>query len=137
MTDTKSLAERIEIIPRNKIEDSRGWFLKAITGKEKGLPNCTGEIYTVYSKEGASRGGHYHIKAKEWFTLLTGKCVLELKDINTDELMTIELDSGKSVTVVIPPNIAHRFDAVKKYPFLVLAYTDQLYNQKDTIVSEF
>ena len=110
---------------------------KSNNRKRKGLPNCTGEIYTVYSKEGASRGGHYHIKVKEWFTLLTGKCVLELKDINTDELMTIELDSGKSVTVVIPPNIAHRFDAVKKYPFLVLAYTDQLYNPKDTIICEF
>lgn len=133
MTDIKSLAEKIEIIPRKKIEDSRGWFLKVITGKENGLPAYTGEIYTVFSKNGASRGGHYHIQATEWFTLLQGKSNLELYDILTHERLTILLDINNPITIVVPPNVVHRFDAIEQQPFLLLAYTDILYKPDDTI----
>lgn len=137
MTDIKPLSERIEIIQRKRIEDSRGWFLKTITGLEKGLPNHTGEIYTVYSENGAPRGGHYHKEATEWFTLLVGKSRLELKDIKTNELVTIELDANKPITIVIPPFVAHRFDSIGDNSFLLLAYTDTIYNSKDTILSDF
>lgn len=133
MTDIKPLAERIEIIPRKKIEDNRGWFLKVITGKENRLPAFTGEVYTVYSEDGASRGGHYHIKATEWFTLLQGKAKLELYDVNTNERYTIELDTDIPRTVVVPPNVAHRFDSINKESFLLIAYTNVLYKPEDTI----
>ena len=137
MTDIKPLSERIEIIQRKRIEDSRGWFLKTITGFEKGLPNHTGEIYTVYSENAAPRGGHYHKKATEWFTLLVGKSRLELKDIKTNKLMTINLDANKPITIVIPPYVAHRFDAIDGNSFLLLAYTDVFYDPLDTISIEF
>ena len=137
MTDIKSVSERIEIIPRNKIEDNRGWFLKAITGYEKGLPKHTGEVYIVFSENGASRGGHYHKEAKEWFTLLSGCAKLHLKDILTNELMSIDLDSSKPLTIVIPPFIAHRFDAIEKESFLLLAYADVIYDSTDTIVLDY
>lgn len=137
MTDIKSLAERIEIIPRKRIEDNRGWFLKVITGKEKGLPAYTGEIYTVYSKNGASRGGHYHIQATEWFTVLYGKSNLELFDMLTHERLTILLDINEPRTIVVPPNVAHRFDAIELQSFLLVAYTDVLYKPEDTISYNF
>lgn len=137
MADIKPLSERIEIIPRKRIEDNRGWFLKVITGLENGMPNHTGEIYTVYSENGAARGGHYHKAATEWFTLLTGKSVLMLKDLRTDELMSIELDSEKPFTIVIPPFIVHRFDAINNITFLLIAYTDVIYDPSDTFASDF
>lgn len=137
MADIKLLSERIEIIQRKRIEDRRGWFLKAITGLEKALPPRTGEIYTVYSKDGASRGGHYHKDATEWFTLLVGKSKLELKDINTRESMNIFLDACEPTTIVIPPFVAHRFDAIGENSFLLLAYTNILYDPKDTIPFDF
>ena len=137
MTDIKMLAERIEIIPRKKIEDNRGWFLKVMTGRENGLPTYTGEIYTVYSENGASRGGHYHIQATEWFTLLHGKANLELYDIHTKERHTIELDTEEARTIVVPPNVAHRFDAFENKSFMIIAYTNCLYEPTDTITKNF
>ena len=136
MTDIKPLSERIEIIQRKRIQDNRGWFLKTITGFENGLPDHTGEIYTVYSENGASRGGHYHKKAKEWFTLLTGVARLELKDTQTNELLTIEIDSENPLTIVVPPYVAHRFDTNNNNSFLLLAYTDIIYDPLDTITYE-
>jgi len=137
MTDIKPLAERIEIIPRKRIEDNRGWFLKVITGKEKGLPAFTGEIYTVYSENGASRGGHYHIQATEWFSVLQGKSKLVLYDMLTHEELTILLDINEPRTIVVPPLVAHRFDAIEQQSFLLLAYTDILYKPEDTISFNF
>ena len=136
MTDIKPLSERIEIIPRKRLEDSRGWFLKVITGKENGLPPYTGEIYAVFSENGASRGGHYHIQATEWFTVLQGKSKLALYNVHTHEKLTILLDSDEPKTILVPPNVAHRFDAVNDEPFLLLAYTDKLYKSDDTISFE-
>lgn len=137
MTDIKPLSERIELIKRKRIYDSRGWFLKAITGLEKGLPNHTGEVYIVSSINGAPRGGHYHKRATEWFTLLTGSARLELKDIRTNEVKSIELNVTQPVTIVVPPYIAHRFDAIDNNSFLLLAYIDVHYDPDDTIQMNF
>lgn len=137
MTDIRTLAERIEIISRKKVVDNRGWFLKVITGKEKGLPSYTGEIYTVYSENGASRGGHYHIQATEWFTVLQGKVNLVLYDMLTLEKCSILLYIDDPKTIVVPPNVAHRFDAIEQNSFLLLAYTDMIYKPEDTITYEF
>ena len=137
MKNIKPLSERIEIIPRKKITDDRGWLLKVITGKERGLPAYTGEVYTVFSEDGACRGGHYHEEATEWFTILQGKANLVLLDMNTSEKHTIFLDIAEPQTIVVPPDIAHRFDAIEQQSFLLLAYTDMLYKPEDTLAVDF
>ena len=136
MNVTKKLSEQIEIIPRKIIRDSRGWFLKAITGTEKGLPIKTGEIYVVSSENGSYRGGHYHKRATEWFTLLMGEAILKLKDISTGELISIHLSSTKPETVVVHPFIYHRFESIESNQFVLLAYTNMTYDPADTIQYE-
>lgn len=37
-----SQIDKVRIIPRRLIADERGWFLKAITGTEKGISSHTG-----------------------------------------------------------------------------------------------
>ncbi len=129
-----ALKEKITIIERKKLGDSRGWFLKVIDGKEEGLPNHTGEIYLTHASGlNQVRGNHYHPKAKEWFTLLEGKAELKLKDMDTNELYSIMLDEDVPQTIVVPPNVAHAFINIQEEPFLLLAYTDELYDPKDTI----
>ena len=129
-----TLKEKIEIIERKKLGDSRGWFMKVIDGKEKGIPNHTGEIYLTHASGlDQVRGNHYHPKAKEWFILLEGKAELKLKDMDTSELYSLILDKNIPQTIVIPPNVAHAFINIQEEPFLLLAYTDELYDPKDTI----
>lgn len=128
-----NLESKISIISRKKISDQRGWFLKVIEGKENHLPKHTGEIYIVSGMPGESRGGHYHNKAVEWFTLIEGNAVLRLQDIQTGEKKEIELSDDKPVTVFVPQYIAHVFVNRGNAPFVVIAYTDQLYKPDDTI----
>ena len=127
------MIEHVKIIPRHLIKDSRGWFFKAITGKEEGLPQNTGEVYLTMGKPGQTKGGHYHPKAVEWFTIIEGEAILKLEDIETHERKEILLSLEKEITVFIPNKVAHALVNNGDRDFILLAYTDKLYDPADTI----
>ena len=128
-----SQIDKVRIIPRRLISDERGWFLKAITGTEEGIPSHTGEVYLTMGKPGQGKGGHYHPEAVEWFTVIEGEAVLQLEDIATHERRDIEMSLEKAITVFIPNNVAHIVKNNSDKDFILLAYTDKLYDSKDTI----
>lgn len=132
----KTLKERAIIIQRKLIADDRGWFLKAITGTEKNIPSHTGEVYLTMGKPGQAKGGHYHPEALEWFTIIEGSAILKLEDIETHERLDIPMSLDKAITVFIPNNVAHIVVNDSDNDFILLAYTDKLYDPKDTIAYE-
>ena len=128
-----SQIEKVRIIPRRLIADDRGWFLKAITGTEEDIPSHTGEIYLTMGKPGQAKGGHYHPEAVEWFTIIEGSAILKLEDIETHERLDIEMPFEKAQTVFVPNNVAHIVVNNSDKDFILLAYTDKLYDPTDTI----
>jgi len=128
------LKDRIKIIPRRLIKDERGWFFKAITGTEENIPSHTGEVYLTMGTKGQIKGGHYHSRAVEWFTVIEGKAKLKLEDIETHEKMEIMMSLEEAILVFVPNNVAHMFENVSNDNFIVLAYTDLLYDPSDTII---
>lgn len=125
--------DKVQIIQRRLIADERGWFLKAITGTEENIPSHTGEVYLTMGKPGQAKGGHYHPEAVEWFTLIQGAAILKLEDMETHERKEIEMSLDKAITVFIPNNVAHVVVNNSNDSFILLAYTDKLYNPSDTI----
>ena len=128
-----SQIDKVRIIPRRLIADDRGWFLKAITGTEEDIPSHTGEVYLTMGKPGQAKGGHYHPEAVEWFTIIEGSAILKLEDMETHERMDIEMPFEKAQTVFIPNNVAHIVVNNSDKDFILLAYTDKLYDPSDTI----
>ena len=128
-----SQIEKVRIIPRRLIADDRGWFLKAITGTEEDIPSHTGEVYLTMGKPGQAKGGHYHPEAVEWFTIIEGSATLKLEDMETHERMDIKMPFEKAQTVFIPNNVAHIVVNNSDKDFILLAYTDKLYDPSDTI----
>ena len=133
---TMAQIDKVEIIQRRLITDDRGWFLKAITGTENHLPSHTGEIYLTMGKSGKTKGGHYHLLAVEWFTIIQGDVLLRLEDVVTHEQREIELSLDKAITVFIPNYVAHAVVNSCDNDFILLAYTDRLYDPSDTIPYE-
>lgn len=128
-----AIKDKIKIIPRRLIKDDRGWFLKVITGTEEHIPNHTGEVYLTMGKPGQTKGGHYHPRAVEWFTLISGKAMLKLEDIQTHEKLHMEVSFDDAITVFVPNCVAHAWENIGNEDFILLAYTDLLYDPKDTI----
>ena len=127
-----SQIDKVRIIPRRLIADDRGWFLKAITGTEEDIPSHTGEVYLTMGKPGQAKGGHYH-PAVEWFTIIEGSAILKLEDMETHERRDIEMPFEKAQTVFIPNGVAHIVVNNSDKNFILLAYTDKLYDPADTI----
>lgn len=127
------LKDRVKIIDRILIKDERGWFLKVITGREDGLPQHTGEVYLTMGKPGQIRGGHYHSLAVEWFTIIEGAATLRLEDIESHEKMELKLCFDDTKTVFVPHGVAHAFFNESDRDFVLLAYTDRVYDPEDTI----
>lgn len=124
----------VTIINRKLIKDDRGWFLKVITGTEAEIPSHTGEVYLTMGKPGQAKGGHYHPVAVEWFTLIQGSAILKLEDVESHEKREIEMSLEKAITVFIPNNVAHVVvNNSNDKDFILLAYTDKLYDPEDTI----
>lgn len=130
-----SRLDTVVFIPRRRIADARGWFLKAIDGKEAHLPPRTGEIYVVYAEPGKERGNHYHPETAEWFTLLKGAAELIVQDLETGERRSWILSEETPQTVYVPAGIGHVFVNTSKTgePFILLAYAENLYEPSDTI----
>lgn len=128
-----SQIEKVRVIPRRLLKDDRGWFLKAITGTEEDIPSHTGEVYLTMGKPGQSKGGHYHPEAVEWFTIIEGVAILKLEDMETHERRDIEMSLERAITVFIPNNVAHIVVNNSDKDFILLAYTDKLYDPADTI----
>ena len=84
-------------------------------------------------KPGQAKGGHYHPEAVEWFTIIQGSAVLKLEDMKTHLRRDIEMSLDKAITVFIPNNVAHVVVNNSNCDFILLAYTDKLYDPKDTI----
>ncbi len=127
------LEDRIQIIKRKRISDSRGWFLKVINGKEDFLLNHTGEVYIISADPGECRANHYHNKAREWFSLIKGKAEMKLEDVKTKESISISLSEEDPVTIFVPPGIAHSFNNKGYGAYILVTYTDVLFDPKDTI----
>jgi dTDP-4-dehydrorhamnose 3,5-epimerase-like enzyme len=132
-----SQIDKVRIIPRRLIADERGWFLKAINGTEEDIPAHTGEVYLTMGKPGQAKGGHYHPEAVEWFTIIEGSAILKLEDMETHERREIEMPFEKAQTVFIPNNVAHIVVNNSDKDFILLAYTDKLYDPADTISFKF
>ena len=125
--------DKVQIIKRRLIADERGWFIKAITGTEENIPSHTGEVYLTMAKPGQAKGGHDHPEAVEWFTLIEGEARLQLEDMETHQKMEIPMSLEKAETVFIPNGVAHIVVNLSERDFILLAYTDKLYDPQDTI----
>jgi dTDP-4-dehydrorhamnose 3,5-epimerase-like enzyme len=122
-----------EIIPRKKIPDSRGYFLKIMHGSEPMDDNRFGEIYLVKGEAGKSRANHYHDVATEWFTVIQGKVSLILEELSSGEQVSIYMDADSPFTVKVAPGIAHSLVGIDGADYMLLAYSDKPYVPTDTI----
>jgi len=131
---SKLLKDKIKILSPKYIRDERGWFMKVLTGYEDNLSKIVGECYITMAAKGHGRGGHYHKIAHEWFTVIAGKAILKLEDIDTKERMDLEMDGENPITVFIPTQVAHIAFNAYQNDFILIAYSDQKYNPEDTIL---
>ena len=128
----------VEVRPLRRLDDARGWFLKAIQKRHlEGLP--FGEVYLSVGAPGETRANHYHERTTEWFCPAAGRGTLYLAAMHAPGRMAIRMDIAAPVSVRIPPFVAHSLVADADCDLSVLAVADVEYDpaDSDTIAVEF
>jgi dTDP-4-dehydrorhamnose 3,5-epimerase-like enzyme len=127
-----ALQNKIRIIERKLLTDSRGWFLKVLTGFEEFLPHHVGESYITLALPGEWRANHYHSKTAEWFTVFKGCAKVILEDIETKERIELIMDAAEPKTIFASPGIAHVFINNGTEELMLIAYAENPYEPEDT-----
>lgn len=126
------LVDKIHIIPRRRLTDERGWFVKLMDRNED-FSSHPCEIYVTSATPGQSKGGDYSKSTNKWFTIVQGKAILKIEDVETREKLTIELDQNRPQTVYVPHMVANIFINNGDEDFILVAYADRKYDKNDII----
>ncbi len=122
-----SRSEIIDIIP---FKDSRG-SLKKILMLSQLKTGSIEEVYLIYTGKGGVRGNHYHKITLEYFTVVSGRAVIVLKDLATEILQELKISADDNKVIKVPPGVAHAFINETRQPLIILAVSTREYNKLD------
>lgn len=89
------------------------------------------EVYILYSNTNSIRGNHYHKKTVEYFTVVSGKATVALKDLNSGILERLIILAEDNLVLKVPVNTVHAFRNDAEQPLIMLAISSKEYNKFD------
>jgi UDP-2-acetamido-2,6-beta-L-arabino-hexul-4-ose reductase len=66
-----------------------------------------GQLSWLTINPNCKRGGHFHIKKREWFVCITGKCDMELVNVKDGSIRHIEMSDNDKEFVLVEPYESH------------------------------
>jgi len=123
------LGEFINIDP---YQDKRGMLKKIIMKSQLQDSSEVGEVYLLYSNHNSVRGNHYHKNTFEYFTVISGRAKVALKDLSQGVHEEFYMSADDNVVLKIPPYMVHAFKNEYIDPLIILAVSTKEYSESDT-----
>ncbi len=80
---------------------------------------------------GITRGNHYHTRKIERFAVIKGKALIQLRKIDTDEVMDFYLDGNEPVYVDMPIWYTHNIKNIGDEDLYTIFWIDEPFNPED------
>ena len=128
------LIDRVTIIEGDRYSDERGWLHVAL--RRSMLPDDAqlGELYVVHSEAPMiRRGDHFHPRANEWFTVVSGQARFEFLDPSSGDRRQICCDETSPQTIFVPAGLGHAILNLGPGPLTVVAWSDAPHDPKDVV----
>ena len=106
-------------------KDSRGAFVEVI---RLGIGGQCSFSTTV---SGITRGNHYHTRKIERFAVIKGKALIQLRKIDTDEILDFYLDGNEPAYVDIPIWYTHNITNIGEEELLTLFWINEAFNPEN------
>lgn len=119
----------ISIRKLNVKSDERGWLAEIATQKD--VDGLSGLILVTTAHPGKTKGNHYHKRKTEWYCVIQGRGLLEIKDLLSEEKTEIEIGEKNMVLVKISPNYLHSITNIGENEMILLSYVDEPFNEED------
>jgi UDP-2-acetamido-2,6-beta-L-arabino-hexul-4-ose reductase len=109
--------------------DQRGSFTEVLKTAQYG------QFSVNVSKPGITKGNHYHMSKNEKYLVVSGKCVIKLRQIGSHEVLSYACDGNDLKVVDIPPGYTHSITNVGKSDSVTLMWANELYDPQspDTV----
>lgn len=98
----------LSYLPKDKISiplhsniDDRGSFTELLKSKE------FGQVSVNISKPGITKGEHWHHTKWEYFIVVKGKALIEMRQIDSDEVLQFEVSDKKLEAIHMLPGYTH------------------------------
>lgn len=105
--------------------DARGAFVEVIrlgTG---------GQCSFSTTVPGITRGNHFHTRKIERFAVIKGKALIQLRKIDTDEVLNFELDGAEPAYVDMPIWYTHNIRNTGEEELYTIFWIDEPFNPED------
>jgi UDP-2-acetamido-2,6-beta-L-arabino-hexul-4-ose reductase len=105
--------------------DDRGSFVEVVRAK------TSGQYSYSTTKPGITRGNHFHTRKAERFIVISGKALIQLRKIGTDELIEYHLDGENPSFVDMPVWYTHNITNTGNEDLITLFWINEPYDQED------
>lgn len=119
-------------IPKNtypvkltKHTDNRGSFV------EIARTQTSGQFSFSTTVPGVTRGNHFHTRKAERFAVISGKALIQLRKIGTDEIIDYYLDGKEPAYVDMPIWYTHNIKNIGDQELVTLFWINEPYNPED------
>lgn len=118
---------RKEYFPRKytKHTDERGVFIEVMRASSAGQTSYSTTV------PGVTRGNHYHTRKIERFTVISGRALIQLRKIDSDEVLEYILDGEEPAYVDMPIWYTHNIKNIGKKKLLTLFWINEPYDSGD------
>lgn len=106
--------------------DSRGSFAELIR------LGIGGQVSFSTTMPGVTRGNHFHTRKIERFVVIKGKALIQLRRINTDEIISLHVDGNEPTYVDIPIWHTHNIKNIGDDILYTNFWINETYNPEDT-----
>ncbi len=108
-----------------KNTDNRGSFVETIK------LNSGGQISFSTTVPNITRGNHFHTRKAERFAVIKGKALIELRKIDTNEVLSFELDGNEPSFVDMPIWYTHNIKNIGNEDLYTVFWINEMYDPND------
>ncbi|MFS4492263.1 NAD-dependent epimerase/dehydratase family protein [Maribacter sp. 2308TA10-17] len=108
-----------------KHTDPRGSFV------EIARTQTSGQFSFSTTVPGITRGNHFHTRKAERFAVISGKALIQLRKIGTDEVIDYYLDGNEPAYVDMPIWYTHNIKNIGDEELITLFWINEPYNPED------
>lgn len=105
--------------------DDRGNFVEVVRMESGGQCSFSSTV------PGVTRGNHFHTRKIERFAVIKGKACIQLRKIDTDEVLDFYLDGAEPAFVDMPIWYTHNIKNIGEEELYTIFWINEAYNPKD------
>lgn len=112
-------------VPLQPHTDERGTFVETIK------LHTGGQVSFSTTKQGVTRGNHYHTRKIERFVVLQGEARIQLRRVGTNDVVNFTLSGNKTSYVDMPIWYTHNITNIGETELITQFWINELFNPND------